>query len=185
MHIIKRLSFSWTACILSLLWLMWFSQTDIAAELHGRINPVVTPLTITSIEPSQINSTPATRIQGFATIERESCDYLAVEWWLDGDRRSITVPAFFADPPQVRSAGRTRWDALMVGVTPEMLADTRGNVRHECGQFPVITPFYTPDESTTARIAGAMALCESGAYTTSTGPGTCSGHGGVKEWLSE
>lgn len=183
--VIKRAMVGWPACILSLMWLMWFSQTDTAAEIHGKINPVVTPLTVTRIEPALINDTPATRIQGFARIERDSCDYLAVEWWLDGGQRSVSVPAFFADPAQVRSEGQARWDALMVGITPDQLGDTHGNVRHSCGRFPVLTPFFAPDESMIPTAAGATAQCADGAYTTSTGPGTCSGHGGVNEWLVE
>ena len=182
---IKRALVGWPIFILSALWLVWFSQTDIAAELHGRIHPVVTPLTVTSVEPATIQGAPAVRIEGFATIERESCDYISVGWYLNGSTRRVSVPAFFSDPAQVRESGRSEWSALMVGVTPEQLGDTRGNVRHECGRFPVLTPFFVPDDSIIPTDAGASAQCHDGAYSTSTGPGTCSGHGGVREWLAE
>lgn len=73
----------------------------------------------------------------------------------------------------------------MVGIPPNRLSDTRGEVRHECGVFPVLSPFYLPDSLTVPDPTGAAALCNSGAYSTSTGPGTCSGHGGVKEYLDD
>lgn len=73
----------------------------------------------------------------------------------------------------------------MVGIPPNRLSDTRGEVRHECGVFPVLSPFYLPDSLTVPDPTGATALCNSGAYSTSTGPGTCSGHGGVKEYLND
>lgn len=40
--------------------------------------------------------------------------------------------------------------------------------------------FAHPDP---VEVIGATAICQSGAVTTSTGKGVCSGHGGVKVWL--
>ena len=181
---IKHKAIGWPACILSLLWLMLFSQTDMAATVHGWLMPVTTPIQVTSVEPATINGIAGSRIKGFATIERASCDYIYVTWELAGGDKSAAVTAFFADKAQIRGEGRSTWEALMVGVTPDRLIETRGTVRHECGRFPVSTPFFVPDTSMVPTVAGATGRCVDGAYTTSTGPGTCSGHGGVEEWFN-
>jgi len=175
--------FSWTAFAWALVVLWIFSQSQTGAELYGRINPVVSPLQITSVEPAVVAGAPGSRIAGTAVIRRDSCDYLDIEWTLHGDQRSARATAFFADPAQIREQGRANWEALLVGIEPDKLQYSTGNVRHECGVFPVVSPFYRPDESAIIERAGATALCASGMYSTSAGPGTCSGHGGVEEWL--
>lgn len=176
---------SWPITIASAAWLGLFAQTDMAAHLHGYVWPVVTPLTVDSVEPAMVRGVPGSRISGTAMIERAQCDYIDVSFRLVGSDRSVNVAAFFMDRPAVREPGGQQWEALMVGVPPHRLADTRGEVRHECGVFPVVSPFYLPDSFTAPDPTGATALCNSGAYSTSTGPGTCSGHGGVKEYLND
>lgn len=179
----KRIVFSWPMVILSLMWLSLFMQTDMAARWHGRLMPVTGPIQVTEVTPAMVQGVAGTRIRGVAKLNRAECDYINVEWQLNGDSKSVSVTAFFMDKPQVRKEGMQEWEALMVGIPPNKLKDTTGTVIHECGRFPVMTPFFIPDESIVPTTAGATAECTSGAYTTSTGPGTCSGHGGVKEWL--
>lgn len=179
-----RMASSWPLCIISMMWLSLFVQTDYFAKLHGMAWPVVTPITVTSVESETVNGHPGSRVQGMATIQREQCDYIDVSFRLQGSDREVSVAAFFADPARVREGGKQSWEALMVGVPPHRLSRTIGEVRHECGIFPVVSPFFVPDESIVPTSVGATAQCASGAYTTSTGPGTCSGHGGVKEWMT-
>lgn len=175
--------FSWPAFFIAAGVLWMFSQSQTGAEMYGRFNPVVSPLQVTSVEPAIVAGAPGSRISGTATIRRDTCDYLEIEWYLHGQSRSVKTTAFFADPADVRAAGTARWEALLVGVPPERLQDTTGDVRHQCGIFPISTPFYRPDQSAITDNAGATARCNSGFYSTATGNGTCSGHGGVKEWL--
>lgn len=182
-QMMRRAALSWPMTFLSLAWLALFSQTEIAADFHGSIYPVVSPVQVTSVEPVTINGIQGSRISGYATIERGQCDYMNIEWTLDGRQRSVAVTAFFADAANVRGPGRQEWQALMVGVPPYKLSQTSGDVRHRCGMFPVSTPFFRPDDAITPSQAGATGICHDGAYTTSTGPGTCSGHGGVREWM--
>ena len=177
--------FSWPAFFIAAGVLWMFSQSQTGAEMYGRFNPVVSPLQVTSVEPAIVAGAPGSKISGFATIRRDSCDYLDVEWTLHSDNRSVRSTAFFADKAQVREPGTHQWEALLVGVEPDKLQYSTGDVRHECGVFPVVSPFYRPDESAIIEQAGATALCASGMYSTSTGPGTCSGHGGVERWLVE
>lgn len=181
----RKLLTGWRAFALAVMWLGVFSQTEMAAEIHGRLMPVTSPLQVTSVEPASIAGMTGSRIEGVANIKRGQCDYLSVDWRLDGDGKSVSVPAFFADPVEVRSDGQQTWRALMVGVPPERLEQTSGSVSHRCGIFPVTTPFFTPDDLVVPTSVGATAICNSGAYKTSTGPGTCSGHGGVKEYLND
>lgn len=181
----RWLLLSWPSFAGALVVLWLFSQSDHGAALYGRLNPVTSPLQVTNVEPASVNGAPGSRISGTAVIHRDTCDYLDVEWELHGDRRSVRATAFFADEARVREAGVQRWEALLVGVPPHKLRDTTGDVRHQCGMFPVMSPFYRPDESILPAEAGATAICESGAYTSSTGPGTCSGHGGVNTWIGD
>lgn len=175
--------FSWPPFFMALIAIWIFSQTQTAAALYGAINPVVTPLQITHVAPAIVNGAPGSRISGIATIKRDTCDYLDIEWTLHGDRRSVRATAFFSDPAEVREGGQQRWEALLVGVPPHMLDQTTGDVHHQCGVFPVTSPFFRPDTGVIPEEAGATARCSSGAYSTSTGKGTCSGQGGVEEWL--
>lgn len=180
---VKRLAFGWPACVLSIMWLSLFVQTDMAARLQGWVWPVVSPITVTKVEPVTVNRTPGSRITGYADIERGQCDYIDVSFELQGSDKSVNVTAFFASPAKIRGEGTQKWQALMVGVPPSKLDETHGEVRHECGIFPVVSPFFVPDASIIPSEVGANAQCKDGAYTTSTGPGTCSGHGGVREWI--
>lgn len=180
-----KVATSWAVFILSAGWLALFSQTDMAARWHGHFMPANGPITITSIEPAVVRGAPGSRIRGYAEKFREECDYISVSWRLvDGDR-SVTIPAFFTDEPMIRGKGIQEWEGLMVGITPDRISLTEGDAHHQCGSFPVTTPFFRPDELIVTEAAGVTAECESGAYSTSTGPGTCSGHGGVMRWLNE
>lgn len=176
---------SWPMFIIAAIGLFGMSQTDMVARWQGYFFPVTGPITITSIEPATVRGAPGSRIRGFAVKYREDCDYLSVSWRLVGGERSVSVPAFFVDTPKVREKGMQEWEGLMVGITPDRISQTQGDAHHQCGLFPVSTPFFRPDESVNPSLAGATAECQSGAYSTSTGPGTCSGHGGVREWLVE
>lgn len=174
---------SWPSVFASIVIIWLASQTSTMAEVYGRWWPVVTPLQVTSVTEEMVNGAPGSRISGYATIERDSCDYLSIEWSLHGENRSVRATAFFADEAQVRETGQQKWEALLVGVPPHKLSETTGDVHHQCGMFPVMTPFFRPDDSIVPTEVGATALCHSGAYTSSIGPGTCSGHGGIKEQL--
>lgn len=180
--------FSWRAFFVALLALAVFSQSDTAARLYGGVDPVVSVLQVERVDAVTVRGMPGSQIHGTAELLRPECDYISLEWTLEGANRSVRAPAFFADPAQVRQGGQTRWDALLVGVPPNKLASTKGDVRHECGVFPVTSPFYRPDTEAAPApvVAGATALCHDGTYSTSqTRQGTCSHHGGVETWLAE
>lgn len=181
---LRFLFFSWPMVAGSLLVLWLFAQSTTGAQLYGRFYPVTTPLQVTSVVPADVSGAPGSRIAGTATLNREQCDYLDIQWTLHGDAKNVRATAFFADEAQVRRAGVQQWEALLVGVPPHKLKETTGDVVHRCGLFPVMTPFFRPDQSILPEAVGAKARCVSGAFSGSTGPGTCSGHGGVEEWLN-
>lgn len=189
---VDRVLFSWPAFIASLAVMYVVSQTDTAARLHGAMFPVVTPFQVTSIRPSEIPGAagemgrPASILSGYATIEREECDYVGLRWQLNGNQKSVDVTAFFSDPASVRTNGVQEWKALVVGVTPKQLGNTTAYAKHTCGMFPVSSPFYLPKEmKIPATVVGATALCHNGSYSTSIGSGTCANNGGVRKWLNE
>jgi hypothetical protein len=105
--------------------------------------PVVTEMQIESIEETLYRGRPASIIQGSA-IKNRDCSFSGVEWVLRGeDGSDANVDAFFNDKPTVRHKGAQHWEALIVGVAPYRIPDTRGIVRHECGHFPVTTTLYS------------------------------------------
>jgi hypothetical protein len=186
---IEKFAFSWKTFIVSLMCLGVFSQTETAARAYGLIDPAVTPIQVTSIQSIQLPSLSgiprtASIISGEADILREECDYIDLTWKLSGGEKSIEVEAFFEDPPEVRTKGRQYWRALVVNVPPDQLYQTKGYANHRCGAFPIQSPFYLPPApDPVATMLGANAECKSGAFSTSTGSGTCSHHGGVLRWL--
>ncbi len=184
---------TWSAALASALALTLLANTQVAAELHGRIWPVVTPLTVTSITPTYrhvADGVPpmlSTRIAGDAVILRE-CDNPRVKWELQGVTKTYDLKVENGDPPQDRKLGPSHWESIIVGIAPDHLYQTRGYAEHSCDGLPVKSPFYIPsipDSLPDAVIEelGATAECQSGAYSKSTGSGTCSHHGGVLRWL--
>lgn len=186
---------SWIAVFASIAVMLIVSRTEMAAELHGRINPVVTPITVTSITPTyryvsdDTPMMPSSVIAGEAVILRE-CDNPHVTWELQGVTKTYDLDVTLGDSPKDRGLGPTKWEAIVVGIEPERLYQTEGYARHTCGMFPVKSPFYIPDMP--GRVSdelieelGARAECVSGAFSTSSGSGTCSNHGGVKRWLED
>ena len=140
---IARWALSWPAFFLALGWLGLFSQTDTAARLHGSLLPVVTEMQIESLTETEYLDRPATIVSGSAVKNRE-CSFRGVEWALEGQAgMDVKVDAFFKDAPMIRGEGVQHWQALIVGVPPDQLPDTRGVVRHECGRFPAITSLYS------------------------------------------
>lgn len=138
----RNIVFGWWMAVGAAAWLALFSQTDVAAKIHGLLRPVTTPLVVSDIAPVTVNGAPGTRLSGVATIKRGECNYRGVDWDLANGEGSARVTAYFADPAEVRGAGLQRWEALMVGVAPSEVGDTVGRVQHRCGAFPVSTPFF-------------------------------------------
>ena len=142
----KKMFFSWWLCLGSLVWLALFSQTQLSANWYGQAAPVVTPLSVTKIEPAVVDGHPGSRIRGYANIIRQ-CDYTGLEWFYQGETRDVKVEAFFRDPVKVRADGQSRWEALIVGVAPDRLDKTYGYALHKCGMLPIKTRFFDPAES--------------------------------------
>lgn len=184
---------TWKSFAVCAVLLGMMSQTETAAEWHGKINPVVTPLTVTSVTPTwryisdEAPMMESSMIAGEAVILRE-CDHPTVTWELQGVTKTYDLDVDMGDAPQDRGLGVSRWSTIVVGISPDRLYQTRGYVTHECGMLPVKSPFFipaTPEAVPDSMIEelGARAECESGAYSTSTGSGTCSNHGGVRRWI--
>lgn len=192
-HRFWKVASSWPAALASVLALSLLARTEMAAELHGRLDPVVTPLTVTSVTPTwryisdEAPMMESSMIAGEAVILRE-CDRPTVTWELQGVTKTVGLHVEMGDDPQERRLGPSKWSTIIVGIPPDRLLHTRGYVTHECGILPVKSPFFipaTPEAVPDSIIEelGANAECQSGAYSTSTGSGTCSHHGGVLRWL--
>jgi hypothetical protein len=139
--IMKRFSMSWPAIALAILWLWVFSHGINAAKLQGRIFPVISKLTVESVTPTTIGGQSAVRISGTAIKFRE-CNYDGISWSIGSNNTQGVVRAFFEDKAVGRQLGLQRWNALIVGITPERLELTSALVHHRCDGFPVHSKFF-------------------------------------------
>lgn len=137
--------FGWWMAFCAVIFLLLFSQLEVAARIQGTIWPVVTPLVVSSVEPVQIDGTTGTRLRGVATIQRKGCDFRGVDWDLTDGKKSARVVAYFSDAAEIRTDGVQEWEALMIGVPPSRIGETVGHVRHKCGASPVETPFFNAE----------------------------------------
>lgn len=147
---------SWPVMLVACTWLAWLSQSDIAATLQGRYAPAVGQLQVTSVTMgyrTRIDGTrgaPVTILKGEAIIYRESCNYDGLDWKLIGENgKTVPVKAEFEDETQVREKGLQKWEALVIGVRPENVLRTVGFAKHDCGPFPVRSPFFFPNREPT------------------------------------
>lgn len=143
---VVSLATGWVAFTIALIWLALFVNSEPAARLQGEIWPVVTPLQVDTVSPfAMLDGTPATRISGTA-VKLRDCNFRTTRWYIeDADGRDTRVNAYFLDPPLIRQPGVLTWDALIVGVTPEMLSTSRAEVHHECQRLPVVSFYYRGD----------------------------------------
>lgn len=92
--------------------------------------PVVTEITVTSVEDVMVDEQQGVKLAGDA-LKLMNCKYLGIEWKLVGPQ-GVTVTARFSDPPKVNPTGELHWDGLLVGISRERLVSTYGEVVHSC-----------------------------------------------------
>jgi hypothetical protein len=114
----------------------------IVTRLETKFFPIITPLTIESVEAIGPNTV---RVKGSAERLR-SCTFVELEWYL-GRRgeQSTKVQVGFDDAPEVRN-GKTHWSGIIVGLKPESLINnSHADVRYKCWGdiFPeTVQPWY-------------------------------------------
>ena len=106
----------------------------------GDAFPVVTGLVITSAEPTIVDGANGVMLAGDANKLR-NCTYQGLVWYLGG-AYGVPITARFLDRPAVNGIGHLSWQAIVVGITPDRLFETYGEVIHSCLGVIVRTPFY-------------------------------------------
>lgn len=148
-HRFWKAASSWPAALASVLALSLLARTEMAAELHGRLDPVVTPLTVTSVTPTwryisdEAPMMESSMIAGEAVILRER-DHPTVTWELQGVSKTYDLKVEMGDEHKDRKLGLNKWSAIVVGIPPSRLLQTRGYASHECGFLPVKSPVFHP-----------------------------------------
>lgn len=109
----------------------------------GTVFPVVSSLEITSVEPTDVDGVEGVKITGDAT-KLHNCTYEGIDWYL-GSPYGVPITAKFLDSPKQNQKGRIHWTNLLVGITPERLSETYGEVIHSCYGVVIRTPFYVTE----------------------------------------
>ena len=117
----------------------------IVTSVEPKVSPVITPLTITSLEKIGSNST---RIKGHAERLR-SCSFIELRWSLGRrGQQSTKVQVAFEDKPTIRD-GKTSWEGIIVGLLPDQIINnSHATVVYNCwgDLFPrTHQPFYDGD----------------------------------------
>ena len=117
-----------------------FATSERASRTLGGIWPVVSMLEIEDVEAVDVDGLAATRITGTAHKLRD-CVFRGVSFYLHGPD-DVPVDAKFIDKPAVNGVGKLEWDGLLVGIEPNRLWETYGEVEHNCSGIAVISPFF-------------------------------------------
>ena len=118
----------------------WIGQTVWAQRIVGNWFPVVTKMTVETVTPFSVDGVEGARLSGWATKLRD-CTYQGIEFRL-GSPYGVPIPARFLDRAADNKKGLLRWDGLLVGIEPNRINETYGEVIHECWGIRVRTAFF-------------------------------------------
>lgn len=116
------------------------ATSDRASRTLGTVWPVVSLLEIIETVPEEVDGLASSLISGTARKLR-NCGYRGISFYLGGPD-GVPVDARFRDQPQVREVGVLHWSGLVVGIPPDRLWETYGEVQHNCNGVTVISPFF-------------------------------------------
>lgn len=144
MNLIKHILESWAAAILAAtLVLGWGWLTEWAGKLEGWSYPVVSGVTLETIEKYGDYSS---KIAGQFDIIRD-CDFRSIKWYVGTEQNHTDVIHEFIEGSKKRQEGNHTFGPWLVSVNPdEILRNVFADVYHEChGVFDTITRFYPQD----------------------------------------
>lgn len=121
-------------------WAWWSIQSITFQRLLGDQYPVVGYFEIDGMTAEMVDGQSSVKLSGDAEKFR-NCTWQSVHWFLS-DRNGVPVPSRFLDPPKKNGTGWLHWDGLLVGISPDRITETYGEVTHRCGWFLVRSPFY-------------------------------------------
>ena len=114
------------------------------AKIEPSLRPIITPLQVESVEPYEGGS----RIVGGAERLRD-CSFVDLHWYLGREgEQSAAVSVSFLDKPQIREAGKTHWDGIVVNLSPSQIVNnSHAAVEYDCRPWGPTTmqPFYKGD----------------------------------------
>lgn len=120
----------WLAVLMMALFAIFSPVTaEWLSRLEGDSYPVVTPATITRIEPAGDNYT---RIWGHARKLRDCPAFLRIQWDTVSAIGASRSQVYFEDRATVRPTGDFSFGPWVVHMTPEQLGRSRAYVYHQC-----------------------------------------------------
>lgn len=122
-------------------------STGKMAEILGEYFPVMTPLEITSIEPTTTRDLPSSLISGTSEKLRD-CNQQSMRWYIVEGHQEGSVFSLFLDRPQVHGKGPMVFKGIIVGLPPEDIKYSRAEVTHNCfgGNVRIVTNFFSGSE---------------------------------------
>ena len=116
------------------------ARSPFAQRWIGDRFPVVGFLSIENMRVELVDGQVGARISGSANKLRD-CTFQSMHWFLGGPW-GVPITARFTDPPRKNQPGVLHWSGLLVGISPDRIEETYGEVTHRCGLFLVRSAFY-------------------------------------------
>lgn len=127
--------------VASIIFLSWFVASNNFSRMVGHTFPVVSPLEIEEVVPTQARGLAAIKIVG-SSEKYFNCDFVDMEWSVETDGVSGTAYSYFLDAPQGRQKGKIEFTGIIVGMEKDQLEHATATVLHNCGMLEVISPWY-------------------------------------------
>lgn len=130
----------WRLLVFILVPLLFFTSS--IGRIEGRFYPVANEFTI----GSSYRTEGGVNFWGTFHIERDSCDFLGINWYLvgvDGRRTIITPNVEFLSGNTSRTNGDQDYGPWRLNITEQQLQDSAADVLHQCYMFGVPRPWIT------------------------------------------
>jgi len=126
----------YTAFWFSVLVSMYIIFDQQIGAIEGKLNPVVTGITLTEV----IQHDPThTDIYGTFEILRPECNFVRIDWILEGGNRSVPVSITFNDGAKARNEGHQNFGPWAINIPAIQIQNTNAHVIHKCP----FRPWYT------------------------------------------
>jgi hypothetical protein len=129
---------TWSALdrLAGLLALLGLLALMFAGKIEGAIAPVADDF---EVERTVWTLDGGVRVWGDMVIERPSCSFIRLEWYLVGQSRDVLVPVKFEEGTKLRDGGVAEWGPWLVDLPEYGLNQSRVIVFHQCPYRPWLT----------------------------------------------
>lgn len=139
---IYRSRWSWADRVAAFLVVAGFFALPYAGQIEGMMFPVADDF---EIERTEGDGEGSARIWGRMTIERPRCSFIATEWHLKGETRSVALPPpVYEEGPRLRPGGVSEFGPWLLDIPERSIGQIRGVAIHQCPWRPwrTVTTLY-------------------------------------------